>query len=96
MMQTNKEVITMTSNQTDNVSTDILNIFRPAILQEATPVQTRGDGNCLYVYCAVSEAITGDETSHVLLRFTTVLELVDIHAFYDCNHRNHLDSTCDN
>ena len=70
--------------------------FCPAILQEATPVQTRGDGNCLYVYRAVSKTITADETSHVLLRFTTVLELVDNHAFYYCNHRKHMDSTCDN
>ena len=89
----------MTSNQTDNVATDILNFFRPAILQEATPatpVKTRGDGNCLCVCRAVSKAITGDETSHVLLRFTTFLELVNNHAFYYCNHRKHMDSTCDN
>ena len=53
------------------------------------------DGNCLYVYRAVSKTISGDETSHVLLRFTTVLR-TRRQSFYDCYHRKHLDSTCDN
>ena len=88
------DVTTCASYQLDDVSSDILKIFHPAILQETMPVKTRGDGNCLYR--AVSKAITGDERSHVLLRLMTVLELVDNRAFYDCDHRKHVDLICDN
>ena len=57
------------------------------------PLQTLGDGNCLYR--AVSLALTGSQDYHIILRLMTALELIENRQAYDTRrkHNDYLKDT---
>lgn len=67
----------------DKVSANILRQFHPAFAAANHPMQVVGDGNCLYR--AVSQALTGSQNFHVLLRLMTAIELITFKYLYDAN-----------
>ena len=50
------------------------------------PLQTLGDGNCLYR--AVSLALTGSQDYHTTLRLMTALELIENRQTYDTRRKH--------
>ena len=76
-------------SQTDKVSEKILKMFDPASLYDKTPVETFGDGNCLYR--ALSLALTGSQDFHICIRLLTSLEILQYRHHYDANCRGYVD-----
>lgn len=62
-------------------SVDILHMYHTSMVANVVPVETNGDGNCLYR--AVSQALTGSEKYHGFLRLKTALELIPNEKIYD-------------
>ena len=73
----------------DNVSTEILKLYQPALLERMVLIYVVGDGNCLYR--AVSRALCGDEHQHGILRLKTILEIISNRKHYDTSMSIQLD-----
>ena len=73
----------------DETSKQILKSFHPVVLNEPQPLNTRGDGNCLYR--AVSLAISGSQKYHVKLKKLTAIEIILNRSNYDTSSRQYND-----
>ena len=73
------------TSQTDQCSVQILNMFHPVMNTDVYPLQTLGDGNCLYR--AVSLALTGSQDYHTTLRLMTALQLIENRQAYDTRRK---------
>ena len=73
----------------DETSKQILKSFHPVVLNELQPLNTRGDGNCLYR--AVSLAISGSQKYYVKLKTLTALEIILNRSHYDTSSRQYND-----
>ena len=73
----------------DETSKQILKSFHPVVLNELRPLNTRGDGNCLYR--AVSLAISGSQKYYVKLKTLTTLEIILNRSHYDTSSRQYND-----
>ena len=78
----------------DDVSVQILKNYHPAVLADAYPVQTYGDGNSLYR--AISRALAGSESMYMLLRVLTLLGILTYPMYYDSEHKKFVDLLQDN
>ena len=56
-------------------------MFHPVMNTDVYPLQTLGDGNCLYR--AVSLALTGSQDYHTTLRLMTALQSIENRQAYD-------------
>ena len=63
--------------------------YHPALLEDSAPLQTIGDGNCLYR--AISKLLTGHEESHKLIRLEVALELIIFSDRYDAKSKKKLE-----
>ena len=72
----------------DVVSTAILRLFHPVILQRHFPVSVAGDGNCLYR--AVSMALYGSEDAHLYIRLMAAMEVIENSSSYDTTATDHV------
>ncbi|XP_078674699.1 uncharacterized protein LOC144912839 [Branchiostoma floridae x Branchiostoma belcheri] len=75
--------------QVDGPSEDILQMLQPDLLRSHTPLAVYGDGNCLYR--ALSRAMYGTETYHILLRLLVTLEIVENRRYYDVDAPDYID-----
>lgn len=78
----------------DAVTAKILNGLAPAVLKSRVPVETYGDGNCLYR--AVSQGMFGRQSLHFHLRLITALEIVHNRSAYDSSSKDFVDRIQDN
>ena len=67
--------------QIDTAATSILKKYHPIVLQNNSARRVYGDGNCLYR--AVSSALFGSESQHLLLRLLTTIEIACHRHIYD-------------
>ena len=67
--------------QIDTAATSILKKYHPIVLQNKCARRVYGDGNCLYR--AVSSALFGSESHHLLLRLLTTIEIACHRHTYD-------------
>lgn len=67
--------------QEDSISSAILNMSHPSVLDNFVPACVHGDGNCLFR--AVSLSLFGTQENHVYLRLITALEIIMNRPFYD-------------
>ena len=81
------------SSQGDQVSVQILNMFHPVMNTDYLPLETLGDGNCLYR--AVSLALTDSQEHHSLNRLLSAIELIQNRQYYDTKkkHNDFLNDT---
>ena len=77
----------------DAVSTGVLAMLQPDVLNNNVPLTVTGDGNCMFR--AVSRGLFGTEEHHLLIRLLTSLELIQHPQFYDTSHPNYKDKVCD-
>ena len=70
--------------QRDMTATAVLQLMKPALLDNHVPLKVFGDGNCLYR--ALSRALYGTEEYHMLLRLFTALEILCHDKLYDPQH----------
>ena len=77
------------ASDVDIISTQILTKYHPALLEDSAPLQTIGDGNCLYR--ALSKLLTGHEESHKLIRLEVALELIIFSDRYDAKSKKKLE-----
>ena len=76
----------MKIGQIDTAATSILKKYHPVVLQNNSVRRVYGDGNCLYR--AVSSALFGSESHHLLLRLLTTIEIACHRHVYDItNHQ---------
>ena len=73
------------TSQADQCLVQILNMFHPVMNTDVYPLQTLGDGNCLYR--AFSLALTGSQDYHTTLRLITALELIEKRPAYDTRRK---------
>jgi len=78
----------------DLISNDILKLFHPVLLSDVFPARTGGDGNCFYR--AASSALTSSQSSHMLLRLLTAVEVMSNPMYYDTKHKKFVDLIKDN
>ena len=71
----------MKIGQNDTAATSILKKYHPVVLQNNSVRRVYGDGNCLYR--AVSSALFGSESHHLLLRLLTTIEIACHRHIYD-------------
>lgn len=88
-----QDKILHSTTQVDTNSVQILNMFHPVMNTDVYPLQTVGDGNCLYR--AVSLALTGTQEYHKLLRLKAAIELIQNRQSYDTKkkHNDFLNDT---
>ena len=77
------------ASDVDIISTQILTKYHPALLEDSAPLQTIGDGNCLYR--AISKLLTRHEESHKLIRLEVALELIIFSDRYDAKSKKKLE-----
>ena len=77
------------ASDVDIISTQVLTKHHPALLEDSAPLQTIGDGNCLYR--AISKLLTGHEESHKLIRLEVALELIIFSDRYDAKSKKKLE-----
>ncbi|CAC5366258.1 unnamed protein product [Mytilus coruscus] len=78
----------------DEVFASILRGFAPAVLETRTPIETIGDGNCLYR--SVSTGLFGTQIFHHHLRLLTALEIINNKQQYDTSSKRYTDRIRDN
>ena len=78
----------------DAASIGVLRLFHPVLLSECTPLCVIGDGKCFFR--ALFRGLFGDETSHLLVRMLTAMEVIDHRQYYDTEHANYCDLINDN
>ncbi|MEW8547997.1 MAG: hypothetical protein AB2693_31215 [Candidatus Thiodiazotropha sp.] len=88
-----QDKILHSKTQVDQNSVQILNMFHPVMNTDVYPLQTVGDGNCLYR--AASLALTGSQEYHTLLRLKTAIEVIQNRQSYDTKkkHNDFLNGT---
>lgn len=75
--------------QSDEVSCEILNMFQPALLNQYSPREIAGDGNCLFR--SISLGLYASQSYHLHLRLLTVVELMKHQDVYDINSKSYKD-----
>lgn len=78
----------------DSVSQRIIQVYQPVLLEQYIPLTVLGDGNCFYR--AVSRALCGNESYHILLRLKTAVEIIVNRKYYDIGRRSYVDLIGDN
>lgn len=78
----------------DSVSQRIIQIYQHVLLEQYVPLTVLGDGNCFYR--AVSRALCGNESLHIILRLKTAIEIIVNRKFYDTGRRSYVDLIKDN
>jgi len=75
------DLLRASSNSVCRSSVVLMRRCQPALLQGWTPVNVRGDGNCMFR--VISFAVYGTEDHHSSLRLYAALEIANHHYFYD-------------
>ena len=78
----------------DSASQKIIQIYQAVLLEQYVPLSVLGDGNRFYR--AVSRALRGNESLHILLRLKTAIEIIVSRKYYDTGRRSYVDLIKDN